>query len=89
MMYIPDGAIDPPHFYITHTEAQRALFAYTGLTEHPRVPAIDRNRIRDPLPSLNATQIPSCSASSASAAPEPPATPTIPAPEASRTGTLP
>jgi hypothetical protein len=89
MMYIPDGAINLPHFYITHAEAQRALFLYTGLTEHPRIPAIDRNLICDPLPSLNATQIPSHSASSASsAALELPAVLTIPTPEASRTGKL-
>jgi|SRR5882762_9384652 len=89
MMHIPDGAINPPHFYITHAEAQRALFSYTGLTEHPRIPAIDRNLICDPLPTLNATQIPSHSASSASsAALELPAALTIPAPEASRTGKL-
>jgi hypothetical protein len=101
MMYIPDGAIDLPHFYITHAEAQRALFLYTGLTEHPGIPAIDRNLIRDPIPAidrnlirdplppLNATQIPSHSASSASsAALELPAVLTIPAPEASHTGKL-
>ena len=90
MMYIPDGAIDPPHFYVTHAEVQHALFSYTGLTEHPRILAINRNLICDPVSPLNAMQIPSHSVSLASsAAPELPATSTIPTLEASHAGKLP
>ena len=36
MIYLPDDVIDPPHFYITHAEAQHALLHYTELTEHLR-----------------------------------------------------
>jgi hypothetical protein len=63
MIYFSDGAIDPPHFYISADEARRALFHYTGMAEHPRLPPIDRSRIRDLPPPVM----------------EPPAPPTGPA----------
>jgi hypothetical protein len=44
----PDGGIDPPHFYLTHEECQHALYYHTGMTEHPRMPEIQRSRIREP-----------------------------------------
>ncbi|KAG1734168.1 hypothetical protein EDB19DRAFT_1911273 [Suillus lakei] len=43
-----DGGIDPPHFYLTHEECQHALYYHTGMTEHPRMPEIQRSRIRKP-----------------------------------------
>jgi len=33
--WLTDGSINPPHFYITHEEAQHALQHHTGLTKHP------------------------------------------------------
>ena len=53
IIFFSDGAIDPPHFYITGDEAQRALFHYTGMTEHPQLPSIERSRIRDIPPPAN------------------------------------
>jgi hypothetical protein len=50
MIYVSDGGLNPPHFYITHEEAQRALLHYTGMTEHPNMPAIDRNRLNPDIP---------------------------------------
>ncbi|KIK42782.1 hypothetical protein CY34DRAFT_68804, partial [Suillus luteus UH-Slu-Lm8-n1] len=43
-----DGGINPPHFYLTHEECQHALYYHTGMTEHPRMPEIQRSRIREP-----------------------------------------
>ena len=65
IIFFSDGAIDPPHFYITGDEARRALFHYTGMTEHPQLPSIERSCIRDIPPPANIM--------------EPPATPTAPA----------
>ena len=36
MIYLPDDVIDPPHFYITHSEAHHTLLHYTELTERLR-----------------------------------------------------
>ena len=33
-----DGAIDPPHFYTSPGEMQRALLYHTGLAQHPHPP---------------------------------------------------
>jgi len=62
MIYLIDGAIDPPHFYISADEGRRALFHYTGMAEHPRLPPIDRSRVRDLPPPVNAIQPPAPSA---------------------------
>jgi hypothetical protein len=49
---LPDGALNPPHFYITAEECQRALLFYTGMTQHPQIPEIERDRIREPAAPL-------------------------------------
>jgi hypothetical protein len=35
MIVLADGGIEPPHFYITQEEMERALVHYTGWTDHP------------------------------------------------------
>ena len=42
--------LNPPHFYITHEEAQCALFHYTGMIEHPNMPAPDKNCLNPDIP---------------------------------------
>ena len=73
IIFFSDGAIDPPHFYITGDEARRALFHYTGMTEHPQLPSIERSRIRDIPPPTNIMEPPAAPAAPASSAA--PATP--------------
>jgi len=65
IIFFSDGAIDPPHFYITGDEARRTLFHFTGMTKHPQLPSIERSCIHDIPPPANIM--------------EPPATPTAPA----------
>jgi hypothetical protein len=77
MIFLSDGAINPPHFYISHDEARRALFHYTGMTEHPQMPAIDRSRIRDIPPPADTMEPPATPAAPVFSAA--PATPTTPA----------
>src|ERR1700722_13892641 len=68
MIYFSDGAINPPHFYVTDDEAQRALFYYTGMTKHPRLPPIDRSRIRDASSPFNVREPSAALAAPASSA---------------------
>ena len=65
IIFFPDGAIDPPHFYITGDKARRTLFHCAGMTEHPQLPSIERSCIHDIPPPANIM--------------EPPAAPAVPA----------
>jgi len=74
IIFFSDGAIDPPHFYIAGDEAWHALFHYTGMTEHPQLPSIERSRIRDIPPPANIMEPPTAPAAPVSfAAPATPA----------------
>jgi hypothetical protein len=65
MIYFSDGAINPPHFYISGDKVRCALFHYTSMAKHPRLPPIDRSRIHDlPPPVMEPPSPPTGPASS-------------------------